>query len=371
MLDLKKRWEKSHLFWFIVYLYNKNSNMKNKLFLEEGEIARILNMHKRAIREELNVNGDEVENNQVQMDEELSEDGELQNTLAGAAVGTYFLPGYGTVIGGAIGYFVSLSNGHGLEGAQKILKACSTKKAEIGKPTMNVDYLTKLADKINRAVEGSGTYEEAIASGLRQTKYIPNLCAMAAIYKQRHGEGLFDAIDGDIDSDYEWKQYVFLPILDVVNASVELGKKAKQEQSKVGGGGAAPTSGEVYQKCVSIIKGMVGYGFTYVTLDVFNQAPADKKKYIWCPAGKSNVYFTKGWSGGSGKNPGDDGPPSYNGGGGKTYTFDVAAVNKLIDTKCPKDGKAIVAGGNVNLDGTGTLTPTPIPNMPKDMVGEF
>ena len=359
--------------------------MKNKLFLEEGEIARILNMHKKAIREELNVNGDEVENNQTQMDEEYQEIDGVKSTLAGvgtgAAVGAgigSIIPGAGTavgagvgaVIGGAVGYFYTWTNSRGLDGARKILKGCSTKKAEIGKPTMNGDYLAKIADKINRAIEGANTDEEAIASGLRQTKYLPNLCAMATIYKSRHGESLFDAIDGDIDSDYEWKQYVFLPITDVVNASVELGKKAK----KVGGGGA-PTSGEVYQKChTAIIDPMVKkYGYTYVTLDVFNQAPADKKKYIWCPAGKSNVYFTKGWSGGSTETaPTGTETRVYSGGGGgggKTYTFDVAAVNKLIDTKCPKDGKAIVAGGNVNLDGTGTPTPppTPIPNMPKDV----
>jgi len=354
--------------------------MKNKLFLEEGEISRILNMHKRAIREELNVNGDEVENNEVQMDEELSEDAQVAKTLAGAGVGAAIGSSGGPVgavagalIGGAVGYFYSLMNSYGLEGSKKILQACSAKKAEMGEPTMSREYLTKIADKINRAIEGANTYEEAIASGLRQTKYIPNLCAMAAIYKQRQGESLFDAIDGDIDLPSEWKTYVFLPILDVYNNSVDLGKKMLKQQQlqqqKTGGGGSAPTSGEVYQKCVSIIKDMVGYGYTYVTLDVFNQAPADKKTYKWCPAGKSNLYFTKGWSGGSGKNPGDDGPPSYNGGGGKTYTFDVAAVNKLIDAKCPKDGKAIVAGGNINLDGTGTPTPTPtpIPNMPKDV----
>ena len=354
--------------------------MKNKLFLEEGEIARILNMHKKAIREELNVNGDEVENNQTQMDEEYQEPDAVKSTLVGAGTGAgvgavagalYAGPlgagigaGAGALIGGGIGYFSTWTNSHGLDGARKILKGCSTKKADIGKPTMNGDYLAKIADKINRAIEGANTDEEAIASGLRQTKYLPNLCAMATIYKSRHGESLFDAIDGDIDTDYEWKQYVFLPITDVVNASVELGKKAK----KVGGGGA----GEVYQKChTAIIDRMVKeFGYTYVTQEVYNKAPADKKIYKWCPAANSNVYFTKGWSGGSTETaPTGTETRVYSGGGGKTYTFDVAAVNKLIDTKCPKDGKAIVAGGNINLDGTGTPTPTPtpIPNMPKDV----
>jgi hypothetical protein len=112
------------------------------------------------------------------------------------------------------------------------------------------------------------------------------------------------------------------------------------------------------------------YGYTYVTLDVFNQAPADKKTYKWCPAGKSNVYFTKGWSGGSTETaPTGTETRVYSGGGGgggKTYTFDVAAVNKLIDEKCSKDGKP--GGTGVNLDATGTPTPTPIPNMPTDVV---
>jgi len=272
--------------------------MTNKFIINEDEKRRILNLH-------------EVSRKSQHLGL-ITEDGELQNTLAGAAVGTYIVPGPGTIIGGAIGSFASQMNTYSLLGAKKILQSCSTKKDEMGKPTMDGGYLAKLADKINTAIEGAGTNEEAIASGLRQTKYMSNLCAMASTYKQRHGEGLFDAIDGDIDSDYEWKQYVFLPILDIYNASVELGKKAKQQQPKDTKVVGAPTSGEVYQKCnAAIIDPMVKkYGYTYVTLEVFNQAPADKKTYKWCPAGKSNVYFTKGW----------DGKPKtvggYTGGGG-------------------------------------------------------
>ena len=373
--------------------------MKNKLFLEEGEISRILNMHKKAIREELNVNGDEVENNEVQMDEELSEDAQVSKTLAGAGtgaaigagVGVWFFgaaagPGavIGALVGGAVGYIGSLMNSYSLEGAKKILEACSTtKKADMGKPTMSREYLTKIADDMNYGVEGAGTYENTVASAIKQTKYIPNLCAMAAIYKQRQGESLFDAIDNDIDLPSEWKTYVFLPLLDVYNNSVDLGKKMlkqqqqNQQQQKTGGGGA-PKTGEVYLKCLSIIDGMTkDYGYTYVTLDVFNQSPTDKYEKVSkpCTAAKTNVYFIKALpgGGGSGKNPGDDGPPIYTGGGGgggrKTYTFDVAEVNKLIDAKCSKDGKP--GGTGVNLDANGTPTPTPIPNMPKDMVDEF
>jgi hypothetical protein len=247
----------------------------------------------------------------------------------------------------------------------------------MGEPTMSREYLTKIADDMNYGVEGAGTYEKTVASGIRQTKYMPNLCAMAAIYKQRQGESLFDAIDGDIDLPSEWKTYVFLPLLDVFNNSVDLGKKMlKQQQQnpqqqKTGGGGA-PKTGEVYLKCLSIIDGMTkDYGYTYVTLDVFNQSPADKYEKVSkpCTAAKTNVYFIKALPGGSDKNPGDDGPPIYTGGGGgggrKTYTFDVAEVNKLIDAKCSKDEK-VTTGDDINLDGTNTSTPTP--NMPTDIV---
>ncbi len=341
--------------------------MKNKLFLEEGEISRILNMHKRAIREELNVNGDEFNRS-------LQEGPTDSGQIATDAIQGFMAGG---IVGSAVNVYLGLMGNYSFVGANKILKACDTKKAEMGQPTMNSATLAKIADDMNYGVEGAGTYEKTVASALRQTQNIPNLCAMAAVYKQRHGESLFDAINGDIDDPSQWKKYVFLPLLDVYNKSVELGKKMKQQQQsqqpKVGGGGAAPTSGEVYQKChTAIIDPMVKkYGYTYVTLDVFNQAPADKKKYIWCPAGKSNVYFTKGWSGGSTETA-TTGTETrvYTGGGGggskKTYTFDVAEVNKLIDAKCSKDGKAIVAGGNVDLDNTGTPKPTPIPNMPTD-----
>ena len=70
-------------FFYFRYIYIiKNSNMKSKLFLEEGEISRILNMHKKAIQEQINVNGDEVETNQAQMDEELDEANSQDNTTS-------------------------------------------------------------------------------------------------------------------------------------------------------------------------------------------------------------------------------------------------------------------------------------------------
>ena len=151
-------------------------------------------------------------------------------------------------------------------------------------------------------------------------------------------------------------------------------QQPQQQPKPQTGGGGAPKTGEVYLKCLSIIDVMTKqYGYTYVTLDVFNQSPTDKYEKVSkpCTAAKTNVYFIKALPGGGGSTE----TRVYTGGGGggskKTYTFDVAEVNKLIDAKCSKDGKAIVGGGNVDLDGTGTPTPTPIPNMPTDVVNTF
>lgn len=270
--------------------------MTNKFIINEDEKRRILNLHEASRKSQHlgliteKYNTDEKFNRSLQ--EGPIDSGQVVgNALVGFAAGG--------IIGSAVGVYYGLMGDNSVTGAKKILQTCSTKKSEMGQPTMNTGTLSKIADDINYGIAGAGTYEKTIASGLRQTKNIPNLCAMASIYKTRHGEGLFDAIDGDIDSPSQWKQYVFLPILDVYNASVELGKKAKQQQPKDTKVVGAPTSGEVYQKChTHIIDPMVKkYGYTYVTLEVFNQAPADKKTYKWCPAGKSNVYFTKGWNG--------------------------------------------------------------------------
>jgi hypothetical protein len=63
---------------------------------------------------------------------------------------------------------------------------------------------------------------------------IADLCALSNIYLTRHSENLYDALDGDIDSDSEWKSYVFLPLLDnaVKNSTTELNLMKQQAQAK-------------------------------------------------------------------------------------------------------------------------------------------
>jgi hypothetical protein len=150
---------------------------------------------------------------------------------ATAGVGVFSVPG--AIIGGTIGIVAGLlTSGNSNEGAKKILEACNNTN-EVGPPTQSNQELKSIADQINDAVSEqtlgfTTTNEEGIKNAIDQIKTIPDLCEMAKIYQTRHGENLFDAIDGDIDDEEEWKKYVFLPLLDAQERSEALGKNNKQ-----------------------------------------------------------------------------------------------------------------------------------------------
>lgn len=145
-------------------------------------------------------------------------------TGAGMGAGVFSVPG--AIIGGAVGAIYGLlSNSTNSEGAKKILQAC-TNKALVGPPSQSRQQLNTIADGLNAAIEGMGTDENAIKVNLQKVTTIPDLCAMSTIYQTRHGESLWDALDGDIDEQAEWKNYVYLPLLDAYENSKELGEKA-------------------------------------------------------------------------------------------------------------------------------------------------
>ena len=145
-------------------------------------------------------------------------------TGAGMGAGVFSVPG--AIIGGAVGAIYGLlSNSTNSEGAKKILQAC-TNKALVGPPSQSRQQLNAIADGLNAAIEGAGTDENAIKVNLQKVTTIPDLCAMSTIYQTRHGESLWDALDGDIDEQAEWKNYVYLPLLDAYENSKELGEKA-------------------------------------------------------------------------------------------------------------------------------------------------
>ena len=168
--------------------------------------------------------------------------------VAGAAAGAAFF-GIGAVPGAIIGGAIALiggllQNSSSSDGAKKILQACSNKQT-VGPASQSRQQLNAIADGLNTAIEGLGTDEDAIKANLQKITTIPDLCAMSRIYQTRHGESLWDALDGDIDDQSEWKTYVYLPLLDAYENSVELGKKVT----------AAPPTGAGAAKGTAPVKG--------------------------------------------------------------------------------------------------------------------
>jgi hypothetical protein len=171
------------------------------------------------------------------------------SAAAGAVAGAAFM-GIGAVPGAIIGGATALIGGllqssSSSDGAKKILQACRNKQT-VGPASQSRQQLNAIADGLNAAIEGTGTDEDAIKANLQKITTIPDLCAMSNIYQTRHGESLWDALDGDIDEQSEWKTYVYLPLLDAYENSVELGKKVKAAPAGAATGaakGTAPVKG--------------------------------------------------------------------------------------------------------------------------------
>ena len=167
------------------------------------------------------------------------------SAAAGAVAGAAFF-GVGAIPGAIIGGAAALIGGllqssSSSDGAKKILQACRNKQT-VGPASQSRQQLNTIADSLNAAIEGVGTDEKAIKANLQKITTIPDLCAMSNIYQTRHGESLWDALDGDIDEQSEWKSYVYLPLLDAYENSVELGKKVKAAPAKAAPAGAAPAA---------------------------------------------------------------------------------------------------------------------------------
>jgi hypothetical protein len=151
-----------------------------------------------------------------------------QQIAGSAAVGLAVGGIPGAIVGGLIGYANSGGSG---DKVLKMLKYCKSKG--MGKQSISLQQASGIADKINGAIAGLGTNEAAIGAAMRSIKYFPDFCAVANTYQQRHGESLANALDGDIDMESDWKKYVWLPLLDMLNRS----KAAGQSLGKAGGMG--------------------------------------------------------------------------------------------------------------------------------------
>lgn len=140
--------------------------------------------------------------------------GATVGATAGAAFG---LPG--ALIGGLIGATAMAFGNAKYDTAKKLFQACKTEKST---PTLSIDDLDRLADKLNGAIQGIGTDEDAISQAFTEIPTIPDLCGLIKAY-EIHGD-LFDDLDGDLDSDTEWKDYVLLPLRKAMRKSSEISK---------------------------------------------------------------------------------------------------------------------------------------------------
>jgi len=148
---------------------------------------------------------------------DMYEYSELDEADAGAVATGLALGG---VAGAALAYVNSSAGSY--NGVKKIFDACNA--SGMGKSTMNGGTLDSISKQVRTAVDGWGTDEDAIKSALGQIATIPDLCAVNKRYAENYpGSTLLGDLDGDIDSDSEWNEYVYQPLLAAKRKSEEIG----------------------------------------------------------------------------------------------------------------------------------------------------
>jgi hypothetical protein len=170
--------------------------MKKLYFLNEEEKERILKLHENSTSRQY-----------------------LSEADAGAVLTGLALGGIG---GAALAYMNS--SGGSADGVKKLFGTCS--QSGVGKSTMDGGTLDGIASGVRAAVSGWGTDEDAIKTNLSKIQTIPDLCAVITRYAENYpGSTLLGDLDGDIDSDSEWNEYVYQPLLAAKRKSAELGGK--------------------------------------------------------------------------------------------------------------------------------------------------
>jgi hypothetical protein len=319
--------------------------MKKKFVLTEEESKRILSLHKKKIQEEKS----KLE------EQDIYDPGQTTGRVgagagAGAATGAgigavagSIIPGAGTAVGAAVGAVIGAGVG-ALAGAftvgggyyEKIfavLKFCSAHRKEIGKPVNSKETIREIADNIYSAVRGvGGTDLRMIENNIKKLKTIPDLCALNREYPSRFNERLLEALDGDIDGDDDWKDFVWIPIS-------ELEKNTKKIKSLPTDGGSTITT----SKCPKIEKWFKDRGFEIITRKRYLELVNDSSyvvKYKFCPASKTNLYFARVTTGGGGTDS-TGGTGGTGGGRGTRYGFNYQEALTALKSKCPGSG----AGG--------------------------
>jgi hypothetical protein len=280
--------------------------MKNKLHMTESEMKRILSLHKERIDKERKIIKEQNEDIEEDVDPGQSTGRIFAGSAAGAAGGagigallTIPLGGVGAVPGSIIGAGVGaltgwLTTGGGYaERVQKLFKFCRDHRSDLTKPVNSIDRIRDIADNLRAAVSGLGTDEVLIAKNLRKLKTIPDLCKLSQVYNQRYTETLFDALNGDIDQDGEWRDFVWIPLSELTKNTKKVDTSKLKENAK---------------KC--------GWG---TDIDGY-------KNSGWrCPKNKNVIPNPN-------PNPSPYPPSPVPGGGG--YSFDFEVIINAIKSKC-------------------------------------
>lgn len=210
--------------------------MKNKLQISESEMKRILSMHTQKMNEE-----------RIQKSKNSINEADPRRNAKNAVVGASLAANLaaplfavnpllglaGIVIGGWLGS--TYSSGKAYDRVKNLLNACKTKKSRIGKTTLPTSRIKEIADSLNKAISGLGTNEELIKANLSSIPTFPDLCAVNYSYSMRQNETLFDAIDGDIDSDSEWNEYVWKPIYGLIKKTKTISENEVLKNAKACG----------------------------------------------------------------------------------------------------------------------------------------
>jgi len=198
-----------------------------KVKLEDGNasLERVLLMMKYDMGKTLSENKVVVKSLEEQSWSQIAK-GAATGAATGAAVGATALGAGaipGALVGGLVGAVSAAFGNPKMDQVKKLFQACKTEKT---KPTLSTDQLDTISDTLNNAIEDLGTDEDAIADALRQIPTIPDLCGLIKAYEY-HGD-LFSDLDGDLDSDYEWKQYVVIPLRNAIRKSQQITASAQQ-----------------------------------------------------------------------------------------------------------------------------------------------
>ena len=136
----------------------------------------------------------------------------------------------GLLLGGLVGLAYQAYQGFkggSYSGVKALFSVCAS--TGVGKTTMSQAALNNITKSLYDAVRvWDGTDEDAIKAALSQVKTIPDFCAVNKTYSENHpGYTLFDDLNGDIDNDSEWNEYVYLPLLNAKRNTDEIIRKAK------------------------------------------------------------------------------------------------------------------------------------------------